>query len=152
MKLREGTAGRVQSVNGQYLAHPSACCMCGRAPKHIEEPFLNLLVELDYFGALYMCTDCGSEIAEAMGYIPHDRHETLRNEYNILTAQVLDQFQKINYLKGLLNARIDLARYGQPDSDGTISVPVLEDESGQDSVDEIINGLQPVPAESGKGD
>lgn len=150
MKLREGTSGRVQPVNGQYLAHPSACCMCGRAPKSTEEPFLNLFVELDYFGALYLCTDCGSEIAEAMGYIPHERHQRLRDEYVISSDIVLQQFQKINYLKGLLDARIDSAGSSEPDSNGTSGVPVLEDESGQDSVDEIIDGLESVAAKSGK--
>jgi hypothetical protein len=124
--------------------------MCGRAPKNTEEPFLNLFVELDYFGALYLCTDCGSEIAEAMGYIPHERHQRLRDEYEVSSDIVLQQFQKINYLKGLLDARIDSAGSSEPDSNGIASVPVLEDESGQDSVDEIINGLQSVSAESGK--
>lgn len=149
MSLREGTSGRVQPIAGQYLADPSVCCMCSRPPRNEQEPFLNLTVELEYFGVLYLCTDCGSEIAEAMGYIPHERHLEMSQLVESQSALLTEDDNQISYLKGLLNARIDLARFSQPDSNGTSGIPVFEDESGQDSVDAIIDGLESVTTESG---
>jgi hypothetical protein len=87
-----------------------------------------------------------------MGYVPNERHVEMAQLVESQAALLTEDDNQIAYLKGLLNARIDLARYSQPDSNGTTGVPVLEDESGQDSVDEIINGLESVAVKSGKSD
>lgn len=150
MLIRTGLSGRVQPIDAQYMAEPATCCMCSRPPFNPQEVFLNLGVELEFFGFLYLCPSCAVEIGESVSSVPYERHEELRNEYLVQSTIVVEQYQKINYLRGLLDARIDLAGSSKPDSDGTISVPVPTDEQGQDSVDSIIDGLESESTESGK--
>jgi hypothetical protein len=150
MLIRQGLSGRVQPILGQYLAHPSHCAMCTRTPHTPEEYFLNLNVELDYFGFMYLCPDCAVEIGESVSSVPYERFQELEEHAAAMSVLIVENTNQIAYLKGLLDARIDLARSGVPNSDESVSVPVLEVESESDDVDSLIDGLEPEPVKSGK--
>lgn len=148
MLIRQGLSGRVQPIIAQYLAEPATCCMCSRPPRVIDETFLNLGVELDYFGFLYLCGDCAVEIGESVSSLPYERAQELERRNLALERENIENAYQIAYLKGLLNARIDLARSGVISSDDDVSVPVLETESVADDFDSIINGIKSDAAES----
>lgn len=150
MLIRQGLSGRVQPIDAQYLAEPATCCMCARPPRDPREIFLNLGVELDFFGFLYLCSDCAVEIGESVGSVPHEQHIAVSSLAEEQDRIITENDNQIAYLKGLLDARIDLARFSKPDGNGPVDVSLFENESGQDDVDSIINGIESEPIKSGK--
>lgn len=152
MKIREGSSGRVLPVDGQYLAHPSICCVCSRPPRDVAETFLNLgNVELDYYGVLYLCLDCAAEIADAIGSVTYETHARVQEIVREQNTTLAEDANQIAYLKGLLNARISASRSGKHLSDGDASVALLEVEPESVSVDSLLDGVELDVVKSGKG-
>jgi hypothetical protein len=150
MLIRQGLSGRVQPIVAQYLGEPATCCMCSRPPRQMDETFLNLGVELEFFGFLYLCGDCSVEIGESVGSLPYEQHQHLKDTVLALENANASLHKKIDYLRGLLDARIDLAGGSEPDGDEPVGFSLLEVEPESDELDSIINGIESEPVESGK--
>lgn len=139
---RYDSAGRVQPTEYRNLIAPAECLLCKRIGHEPDEVFANIGVELDLYGQCYLCTDCCFEIAAFVLCVPPDEHQRLKDEYVALGAINHGLIKKNEYLKGLLDARINTAGSGEPDSDGSVSVPLLEVDSAADEIDRILNADQ----------
>jgi len=133
--IRFNSAGRVQAIEGMYLVHPGTCFLCGKVPDNGMEYFANLGVELEYYGAAYLCQACCAEVADFIGYTQPTLHDALLNS-NALLAERNQQLQKsLDFAKELLNARVDSAGDSQSNFDGLVSDLVLKTESDADYID-----------------
>lgn len=59
---------RIQVLNVPVAA-PGKCTMCGSAGDG-ERKFIDFGFQLDWYGAVYFCTECIKEFAQAAGYVP----------------------------------------------------------------------------------
>jgi hypothetical protein len=142
MQTRYESSARVQPTEGKYLAHPGTCAICGKVPSNMEEIFANPLIELEQYGYIYFCTACCFEVGSFVMMVPSDEAQYLKAAVNGLETSLRNAKNENTYLRGLLDARISAAGSGESDSDGVVSIPLFEVESGQDSIDSLINGLQ----------
>lgn len=60
--------GRVQLLDYPYAA-PSKCVICGSGPE-ANRKFIDFKQSLEFYGAVYYCTDCMGEVAQQVGYVP----------------------------------------------------------------------------------
>lgn len=151
MQTRYDSSGRVQPTEGRYLIQPGECLLCKRIPKNSDEIFANLGVELDYYGQCYLCTDCCGELANFVLYVSPTTHQSLSDEYLAIRVQNLGLKKQVDYLKGLLDARIDFAGSSEPDSDGSSSIPLFEVNGAADEVNRILDEYESESLKSGKG-
>lgn len=152
MQVRQDSSGRVQPVEGKYLAHPGTCFMCSRPPKKPEEIWANLgNVEYDIDSTGYLCLDCCAEIADFIMFINPEKYARAMMDLEAVESANETLTAKVEYLRGLLNARIDLAGSSEPDSDGAPNVPVSTSELTADDIDRILNDNESKPVKSGKG-
>lgn len=138
--VRFNSAGRVQAIEGMYLVHPGTCFLCGKVPDNSTEYFANLGVELEYFGAAYLCQACCAEISDFIGFIQPEAYQTLLDMNHLLAEKNQELQKSLEFAKELLNARIDTAGTSQSHFDGLVSDLVLETQSDSDYVDKVLDG------------
>jgi hypothetical protein len=109
----------------------------------MDEIFANPVVELDFFGYLYFCQACCAELGSFVNMIPEAQYLDTKASLKEHHAALTYARNQIEYLKGLLNARIDLVGSGQPISDEPVSVSLLETEPVADNIDTLIDSLEP---------
>lgn len=141
--IRFNSAGRVQAIEGMYLAHPGTCLLCGKVPDNSQEYFASLGVELEYYGVAYLCQACCHEIADFVGFVSPDNAEELRTANDNLFEANKKLHRSLQTAKGLLDARINSASDDLPDEHEPPSIPLFEVESNTDIVDRILNGDKP---------
>lgn len=149
VETRVNSSARVQPTEGKYLAAPGICALCGRPPKNPEEIFANPAIEQELYGVFYYCTECCAELASFINYVSPKSVEADKTANRLLRERVQFLSEQVDYLRGLLNARISAAGSGQPISDGTFGLPVSEVESNSDFVDRVIDGLESDVNQSG---
>lgn len=66
---------RFQIVERPY-SHPGKCVVCGAT----DRPVIDWNMDLDDFGTIYMCLECGAELARALGFVSPDEVEAIRLE------------------------------------------------------------------------
>ena len=144
------SACRIQPIRYGDMAQPGTCLLCNRIGHNPDELFATLNVELAFYGIAYLCTECCAEIADFIMFKSPKAHqelsakyEALQKDWNILRAQLAEA-------KGLLDARINSAGSGEPDGDGTASVPVSQAQSISVDLDRILNNDKSEPVKSGK--
>jgi hypothetical protein len=83
---------RIQIINTAILA-PGICIVCGSAGTEDRE-FLDFGKQLDWYGAVYLCTLCVPEMATACDFIPgnsfhklYDEHRKLQISYDQLSSE-----------------------------------------------------------------
>jgi hypothetical protein len=141
MPVRYDTSGKVQPVEFGYMAHPGTCLGCSRIGRRNSEIFASLAVELDHYGVVYLCQDCCAEIAGFILFVPPEKSQELESKLAAAVIMLDKKDNQIAYLKGLLNARIDLAGSSEPISDGSPSSSVSEIEPDTDFIDSILNSV-----------
>lgn len=79
----EWTANRIHVVDYPRML-PSACVICGAGPNNTQlQPrrmFIDFQFDIEYFGAVYFCSDCFVSAALTLGY-----HRP--SEYNLLIKE-----------------------------------------------------------------
>lgn len=146
---RQDSSGRVQPTATGYIAHPGQCLLCARPPIQGGEIFANLGVELEYYGVAYLCLDCCGEIANFINHKSPEQYDKIFDA-NIELIHKIDETQaQLERAQRLLHGRIDSVIAGEPDSDGTSSVPLSEAKSGSISLYQAFNSGKPKSSESG---
>lgn len=138
MSTRYNSSGRIQPIEYRNLARPGECLLCKRIGRSPDEIFANIGVELDFYGDCYLCQDCCHEFASFVMAVPEDTHRKLVDEYVALQAINVGLVKKIEYLRGLLDARINSAGSSKSDSDEPSGVPVFETEPDTGFIDSIL--------------
>jgi hypothetical protein len=149
--VRFNSAGRLQPIEGMYLIHPGTCFLCGKVPETPMEYFANFGIELEYYGAVYLCQVCCAEVADFIGYAQPGIHETVLDLNRLLVEKNTQLQQSLNFAKELLNARVDTAGTNQSHFDGLVSDIVLKTESNSDYVDSTPDGSKSESSESSQG-
>jgi hypothetical protein len=137
--VRFNSAGRIQPIEGMYLVHPGHCFLCGKVPDTPMEYFANMGVELEYYGAAYLCQACCGEVADFIGFTQPEIHETVLDMNRLLAEKNRELQKSLNFAKELLNARIDTAGSSQSDFDGAVTDALFETEPNTDFIDQILN-------------
>lgn len=82
-------AGIELSPNSRFSIHdnpnvaPGFCCVC-KHPGGDGRKFVDFGMQLDWFGAVYFCTYCFTEAAQAFGFVSLDKHVELQNAHTVL--------------------------------------------------------------------
>jgi hypothetical protein len=129
-----------------FLVHPGTCMLCGKVPDGPGEYFASLGVELEYFGAVYLCQACCAEIASFILFIDPNRFEEMAAVNETLAQKVIELQKSLAAAKEMLSARIDAAGRSEFNIDVVDAVLVPETERDSDYVDSILNGDEPESA------
>jgi len=138
--VRFNSSGRVQAIEGMYLAQPGVCMLCGRVPENGQEYFASLGIELEFYGIVYLCQACCAEIASFILFIDPNRFEEMAAVNEVLADRVLQLQRSLNAAKEMLHARIDAAGRGEHSFDESDGVLVFEANGDTDYVDSLLNG------------
>lgn len=105
---------------------PGHCFTCGTASNEDGRKFIDFGKQIDWFGAVYLCSECIIEVAAIVGFLPVAKFNDLFDVNKKLQIE-LDQANK--RLENLRNIYGDLfaGRHDVPSS--------LDDVSSTDSVD-----------------
>jgi hypothetical protein len=150
MEIRYDSAAKVQPVEFRYMATPGTCLGCNRIGVSEDEIFAYLQVELEFYGVVYLCTDCCRDIAAFVGFLPPDSYRTLQLKYAKLETQLEHEKAKTTYLKGILDVRIDAAGRGKLVSDDPARIPISKTQPATNIVDQVLNGDESKFDQSGK--
>jgi len=148
MGTRYDSSGRVQPIEYGNLINPGTCALCNRIGRDPHEIFADLGVELEYYGMMYLCQDCCLELADFVMAVPQDRYDPMLARLKSTEHTLLEVMKQNEYLRGLLNVRIESAGIivGEPDSDGDDDISLPEAESAAAEVDRLINEYKSEPA------
>lgn len=80
-------SGRVTIVKGGELLLPAACLMCGISGADVDQEFLDIKRDLDEYGVIYFCLECGKEIGLASGCVPIREFEAVALANEQLTEE-----------------------------------------------------------------
>lgn len=119
---------------GLNLPHPAKCFSCGRTSRGGDDLFVDFGVDLEEWGAVFFCINCGKEAASAIEYVPA-AEKILVDAELARTAEHAGSLE--NQLEEIRNALATLGIVipGLVDSDDSSdSVPDSKDESVRDSV------------------
>lgn len=93
------------------VALPGKCSLCGDTGSD-NRKFIDFGLQLDWYGAVYFCSECIKELAQAINYISLTHFESQARELSILQIKY-DQLEARN--KAVENAlRIILGRSSDP--------------------------------------
>lgn len=85
------------------IAQPGVCCLCGSA--HCEDrSYVDFGKQLDWYGAVYFCTICFSEIANMCGYVQVEKVITYQGELSELQAKFTLLSEKYEIVEKALHA------------------------------------------------
>ena len=76
---------RLKVLDTPVLA-PGICFLCGSAGDD-KRKFIDFGKQIEWYGAVYVCTFCIVEVAEAAEFIPVANFDTLHTEYRELRVQ-----------------------------------------------------------------
>lgn len=76
---------RIQIVDVPLLA-PGVCFICGTAGLD-DRTFIDFGRQIDWYGAVYLCSECIKEVAVSIGFIPVAEFDELYTEFRELAAE-----------------------------------------------------------------
>lgn len=134
------TSSRFQLVDSPAL--PGKCAVCGYSASGESEPsdrrrYIDFGMDLDYYGAVVICTTCIEEVATGMGYILPERADEIINE----SERVKSENARLGAAVEVVNGLADVLIAGgwvtfRDDSDAVPGEPILKVvDSGQGSDD-----------------
>ena len=110
-------SGRIKLLSNPD-ALPAKCAICGY-PGGDQRKFVDFGLDIDYYGVIYLCTDCMNEIAVGIGYLLPEVVTKITAENELLkeALKVAQADQEILY-----ELRTHLGLFS-----GTIHGPVLDE-------------------------
>lgn len=77
---------RIAILDTPILA-PGVCSLCGSSGDD-KRKFIDFGKQLDWYGAVYFCTICFAEMAQATGHVPVAEFNSLLNAHKTITSQL----------------------------------------------------------------
>ena len=68
-------------------ALPGSCYLCGSGDK---SPYIDWGVSIEFYGALYTCTECTGAVASLLGWVPREVHDAVIHTNDELISRNLD--------------------------------------------------------------
>lgn len=85
VKYRE--ASKVQILEAPRMP-PGKCCICGSSNNE-DRQYCDMGWEIDFFGVVYICTFCFSEVANLLGCLTPEQAEALELENERLRQEIV---------------------------------------------------------------
>lgn len=107
------------------VAHPGKCVVCGAT----DRPVLDWNMDIEDFGTVYVCLDCGSEMARALGFSSPDEVEAIRLEAGqSITAYLDERDEKVisNELYAALSHCVSVFAVTHGSGDVYLDAPVVD--------------------------
>lgn len=105
----EALQSRMQFVP-KPVRSPGKCIVCGAVDKRV----VDLGIEIQWYGRVYFCEDCGAQIGTTCGMISKVKYSSLSLEHEALTSNIdgaaEEVVRAINELKFDFNARLSSIR------------------------------------------
>lgn len=103
------TSGRFQLVDSPAL--PGKCAVCGYSASGENEPsdrrqYIDFGMDLDFYGAVVICTVCMIEVAEGLGYILPERADEIITESERVKAENARLGAAVEVVNGLADVLI----------------------------------------------
>lgn len=143
------TSNKFRPIWGQYLVEPGTCAGCNRPPAYPEEPFISVQMELEFYGCVYFCLDCTKALATAIGWMGPNATEKIQETNGLLLDRILQLNSQNEYLKELLNVRINASGSREHDSHVAASFSFSETESDATPTDQATDGHESELDQSG---
>lgn len=80
-------SGRVQVLDAP-VALPGKCVQCGSSTNSDGRKFVDIGFELDYYGVIYFCTHCLTELSNALGYANPEQVKDLEDRLSEIVDHV----------------------------------------------------------------
>lgn len=81
MTIEVNVSGRFKLLDQPY-ALPSKCAFCSLGHNQDGKvSFIDTTLDLDFYGVVYICSNCLTEISKSLGYIPPKDYMELRQSY-----------------------------------------------------------------------
>lgn len=116
------------SIIATPIAQPGICCLCGSAHNE-DRSYVDFGKQLDWYGAVYFCTICFTEIANMCGYVQVEKVITYKEELSELEAKYTLLSEKYEIVEKALYA-IGSSNCGEysnsTDVSSSASTPVAE--------------------------
>lgn len=123
---------RINVLDNPVLA-PGVCCLCGCAGDG-ERKFIDFGKQLDWYGAVYFCTVCIIEVAEASGFIPVANFDKLHSDYRKLGVEIDQLKAKYEPYEKAINSVVE-SRASMPHLDfDNLRSRISESESSESDV------------------
>lgn len=94
MTIEVSPQSRIQILDVPILA-PGICLVCGTAGID-DRKFVDFGKQVEWYGAVYLCSECITEVARAVGFIPVAEFDKL-----------LEELKKTQADKGLSDAKVE---------------------------------------------
>lgn len=96
-------SGRFKLLDAPY-ASPGKCAVCGYSASGDSEPddrrqYLDFGLDIEYYGAIYICTACVNEVAVGMGYALPEIVDAVREE----AEQVKSELARLSAATEVIN-------------------------------------------------
>lgn len=115
-------------------ALPGKCTLCGSVGGDGRK-FVDFGMSLDYYGVVYFCTFCVTELAEAIGFISERRFNEIREAYNDLGRQYNSLLEEAREVENAARILVRNCNCG-PSVSGEFFTPVdVEANSSPESTD-----------------
>lgn len=92
---------RIRILNTPVLA-PGVCCLCGSAGDD-KRTFVDFGKQLDWYGAVYFCSECINECVLATGHVKVSLFKQLDNELQDLKLEYRSLTYKFEAVKNVLH-------------------------------------------------
>lgn len=79
--------GKVTELRAADMLLPAKCLLCGVGSYDVDKIFLDIHTDIEDYGILYLCLDCGGEIGIAAGNSPTHEFEALSLANEQLTKE-----------------------------------------------------------------
>jgi hypothetical protein len=149
-------SNKVKIISGSNLARPNQCMVCGAITT--EKKYIDLDIVVDDYGYIYICEDCGVNIAQALKCATPDQTIQLVDENNELNLKVEFLSDRINQLEGALDAiSVDRLNYRNANStssdipSSSISVSESDQDADRDDSDEGRTDSEPSESTKSSG-
>ena len=126
---------------------PGTCVVCG-SPGGDGRKFVDIDFDIEFYGAVYFCTNCTGELVAALGCALPEQVEVLNTELEVLKSQRLEARNKEKLVDDFLVDLFSLGAMYRTSVDHLIN-STTSDENNSES-DESINeesGIDPFSVE-----
>jgi hypothetical protein len=94
-------------------------------------------MDIDYYGVVYLCTECIKELAVAMGFIVPETADEIRSESEAVKSELIRLNSAVEVINGLVSVLVagNWIISGSDDSTVVTEPTITEDAEGQGSDD-----------------
>ena len=146
MTIEVNVSGRFKVLNQPY-ALPSKCAFCSLGHNQDGKvSFIDTTLDLDFYGVVYICSTCLTEIAKSLGYISESEWGVLKYSY----YQIHDENDRLAAENVGLRDAVNILTGHRCSSAPVFNSDILKDEgftTDEGLVSGAVKGIEPDKSE-----